>query len=222
MSKFIVIDWLDGAWKNTQTHLLREKLEKEWKSVFILDYPRYSMRSSFGVTKYLKWEYEHTPNPYQASLLYSIDRLDDFLENKNVFNDYDYILANRYTSSNLIHQFARIWRENQKLDIQTITWVFYEFKNFLYDLEHERLELPVPDKIIILDVTLETSLKNIDTRWNEKDNHENSEHLKFAKKTIDLIFSLWSHFTRIDCEDKNGILRSKEDISNDLYKIVSK
>jgi dTMP kinase len=52
---FIVIDWIDGSGKATQVKLLKEKLEALWKSVKLLDYPRYGEKSAFAVEKYLNW-----------------------------------------------------------------------------------------------------------------------------------------------------------------------
>lgn len=227
MPKFIVIDWLDWAWKNTQTLLLKEKLESEGKKVLLLDYPRYSEPSGFWVAKYLRGGYKTKLSPEQASVLYTIDRLDDYLTIKDSWDTYDYVLANRYTSSNLIHQFARIWREIdeswKEIDEKELQSYFFWFKEFLYNLEHRDLELPMPDKIIVLDVSLETSLSNITGRWNEKDTHENQEHLKYAKKVVDLLFTVYPSslcYIRINCEDINWKLRTREEILKDLTSMI--
>jgi thymidylate kinase len=38
---FIVIDGLDGSGKGTQTKLVVAEIEKQGKTVLLLDYPRY-------------------------------------------------------------------------------------------------------------------------------------------------------------------------------------
>ena len=51
---FIVIDWLDGSGKGTQTKRVVAELEKGGKKVLLLDYPRYGENSAYFVEKYLK------------------------------------------------------------------------------------------------------------------------------------------------------------------------
>jgi len=185
--KFIVIEGIDWSWKTTQVNELKKFYEASWKKVLVLDYPRYDEPITIGVKRYLNWEYWDINNVsiYQASILYAMDRLDNYLKNlKSIWNDYDVILGNRYTTSNLIHQWWKlleILNSRWYLEDEEITnWTMFEFKNWLEDLEYRDLSLPIPTKVIFLDVAENISLKNIEERWNKKDLHETKDHLQWA------------------------------------------
>ncbi len=206
---FIVIDWIDSVWKNTQVRLLEKKLKDLWKKVLILDYPRYEKTSSFAVKKYLSWKYGNNISAKQASIFYAIDRFDD-LYNLNI-KYYDYIIANRYTSSNMIHQWWKI-KDKDKRNI---------FYKWLEDLEYNIFWLPKPDKIIYLNMTLDNSLKLLKKRWNKKDIHEKDiKHLKNAYKIwLDLVKR--NGWIKIECEEKNK-LRNIEDINKEIFEKLIK
>ena len=61
MSKFIVIDGLDGSGKGTQSAILAEALKKEGKKVLQIEFPLYSSDSSLFVRKYLGGELGSRP-----------------------------------------------------------------------------------------------------------------------------------------------------------------
>lgn len=60
------------------------------------------------------------------------------------------MLLDRYTTSNAVHQGAKLGEGEQPA-----------FFDWLYDLEYVKLGLPRPDLVIYLDVDLETSLARV-------------------------------------------------------------
>lgn len=218
---FIVIDWIDWSWKWTQIELVKKYLENIWKTVKLLDYPRYWCESSFMVKKYLNWEYWKEISPKLSSIFFAIDRYDSFFDNKfKDFKNYDYIISNRYVSSNMIHQAWKI-----KSDIET-----NEFLNWLYDLEFNIFGIPKPDKVIFLNVTPEVSqkliLKKSDREylknWNKMDLHESDlNHLKNAREKAMKIVNIYNDWVKIDCIKDWNILPINE-ITNKILTEIFK
>ncbi len=205
---FIVIDWIDWSWKETQVKLLEKKLISIWKKVLILNYPRYNNESSFFIRKYLNGEYS-TLSAKQESILFAIDRFDDYQNYKNDIWDYDYIITNRYVSSSMFHGWCDI--EDKKERIKYIDW--------LEDLEYNIFNIPKPDKIFFLDLSLEKNLELIEKRWKKKDiNESNKNHLEKASNLAkDLAKN--KKWINVECE-KKGILRSRENINEEILKKI--
>ncbi len=151
---FIVIDWLDGSGKGTQTKLIVAELEKVWKKVLLLDYPRYGNTAAYFVEKYLNGDYGANISAKRASLFYALDRFDDLHDSKDTFSDYDYIISNRYVSASMIHQAGKIKDDTKRI----------EFLDWLSELEYEILWIPKPDKVLFLDVPPEVSQRMVETK----------------------------------------------------------
>lgn len=195
---FIVLDWIDWSWKWTQVQLVKKELEKAGKTVKVYDFPRYEEESSFFVKKYLnKWYWEDV-SAEVSSYFYALDRYDASFDLKKDLGKYDFVLTNRYVSSSMIHQSAKL--DSTKEIIDYVKW--------LENLEFWTMQIPVPDKVLILDVWYENSLKFIEKKedrdyikwWKNKDLHEEKED--FLKKSHDvtlLLPDLLDNFELIRC-----------------------
>jgi len=82
-------------------------------------------------------------------MFYAIDRFDDSFNLRNDFNEYDFIISNRYVSASMIHQAGKIADKNER----------EEFLNWLDDLEYNIFNIPRPDLTIFLNVSPEMSKK---------------------------------------------------------------
>lgn len=151
---FIVIDWLDGSGKGTQTKLIVAELEKVWKKVLLLDYPRYGNTAAYFVEKYLNGDYGANISAKRASLFYALDRYDDLYDAENTFSNYDYIISNRYVSASMIHQAGKIKDDTKRI----------EFLDWLSELEYKILWIPKPDKVLFLDVPPEVSQRMVEAK----------------------------------------------------------
>lgn len=225
---FLVIEGIDWSWKTTQVKELKEYFEKKWKKVLLLDYPRYNDESCITVKRYLHWEYWDIDSVsiYQSSMFYAMDRLDNYLKNlKNFWNQYDIVLANRYTTSNLIHQGSKLLKnldEKWYLEDEIITKnSMFEFKEWLENLEYRDLGIPQPNKVIFLNVPEEISLKNVITRGNTKDLHENIEHLKWAYKSALFYVENIPTWNKINCVNEKWEMKSISEITNSILKELS-
>ncbi len=218
--KLIVIEGVDSSGKETQTKRLVEKLEKENIPVKMISFPDYESDSSALVKMYLGGEFGGTPEAvgaYAASLFYAVDRYASY--NRSWKKDLESgitIVCDRYVTSNMIHQAAKIESESEK----------EEFLTWLCDLEYKKLDLPEPDVVFFLDMPPEMSAKLMEERRNkitggeQKDIHEtNREYLKKSYKNAKFIADKFG-FTLIECV-QNDCLRSIENIGEEILETVN-
>ena len=137
MGKIIVIEGLDGSGKATQTARLYEKLSAQGKRVRKLEFPDYDSPASALVKMYLGGEFGSKPedvNAYAASAFYAVDRAASYLKSwKQDYQDDVIFLCDRYATSNIIYQMAKV--PPQERDA-FIAWQ--------EDFEYDRLGLPRP------------------------------------------------------------------------------
>jgi dTMP kinase len=146
MAKFIAIDGLDGSGKETQSKKLAKYLKEKGKKVRLLSFPTYDGKGSAFVDMYLKGELGKNPedtNAYASSVFFAMDRYYSFRTDwsKDYADDDTYIIANRYTSANAVHQLSKLPREE-----------WDAFLSWLYDYEHVKLGLPVTDLTVYLEM----------------------------------------------------------------------
>jgi len=216
--KLIIIEAGDGSGKATQTEKLYQRLLIENYKVKKIEFPNYSSQSSALVKMYLNGEFGTDPatiSPYIASTFYAVDRYASFkTEWEEFYLSGGIIVADRYTTSNMVHQAAKIGSESEK-DI---------FLDWLYDFEFNIFGLPVPDCTIFLDMPPDISLSLIITRACksidvQQDIHEADEgYLVQSYNNANQIAAKYK-WLRVMCT-RNGHLRSIEDIHEEVYKLV--
>ena len=166
--KLIVIDGLDGSGKQTQTQLLYDRLTSQGTPVRSVSFPDYKEPSSALVKMYLAGELGQAEevSAYAASSFYAVDRYASY--NKFWKNDYlsGYtLIADRYATSNIIHQMSKLPKEQWK-----------DFLCWMEDFEYSKLALPRPDRVIYLDMNPEVSRELLSRRYHgdekKKDIHE--------------------------------------------------
>ena len=219
MGILIAIDGVDASGKETQSQLLKERLEKENIPVRLVSFPAYDKPSSVLVKEYLNGDYGTNPedvNAYAASMLFAADRFSTF--RKDWKKDYDagfVIIADRYVTSNLIHQAGKI---NDKSDKK-------RFLDWATDLEYSKLGLPKPDITVFLDMPVKYGKILMEGRKNkingkdEKDIHEKSlDYLTKSYNNAKEISAICG-WDEISCV-KGGKILSAEDIHEAVYEKV--
>ncbi len=215
IGRLIVIEGVDASGKETQTKLLCEHLEKIGERVKRITFPDYESPSSALVKMYLGGEFGQNPsdvNPYAASLFYAVDRYASFEKDWGSLLKEGYtVVADRYVTSNVIYQTAKIDGEDEKR----------EFLRWLEDIEYNKLGLPRPDKVLFLNMEPEAAArlmaerKNKITDGSEKDIHEkNASYLRTAYDNA-CFAAHESNWLEIKCS-VNGIPRSIEEIHKDI------
>ena len=215
MQKLIVIEGLDGSGKATQASLITASLKEKGANVRQVSFPDYKSDSSALVKMYLAGEFGDKPgdvNAYAASAFYAVDRYASFKKDWEEDWKSGVIIADRYTTSNAIHQCS-------KLDM--VHWD--AFLDWLFDFEYSLLGIPAPDLVIYLRVDPEVSQQLLAKRYEghmeKEDIHEKDrEYLAACQKAADYCEQRLG-WKVVDC-CKDGRMRSIEDIQTDIEAIV--
>ena len=217
MGKVIVIEGVsDGVGKTTQVKELYKKLVDLGKEVIYHHFPSYGSVGASLVEAYLKGDLgkREEIGPYAISSFYAVDRFYTYHnELKDAIEDGKIVLLDRYTTSNLIYQGSLFEREKKD-----------EFLDYITDYEYNRLGLKRPDLVIFL--KLDKDFANILRKNRDNDGIDgdiNEKDAVFLDKVYDnsLYVADKYNFKVIECS-KDGVLRSIDDISREVYSIVTK
>lgn len=221
MGKLFVIDGTDGCGKQTQLETLKKRLDAENIEYRAVSFPNYDNPSSSLVKMYLGGEFgteAKQVSPYIASTFYAADRYATF---KRYYEDYynngGIILADRYTTANMIHQAGQIKDKEERK----------KFLDWLWDFEFNLYGLPQPTQVFFLNMPQEYSAKLMKNRAN-KITHEakkdilekDQEHLKQAYNAACELSKEYNWF-EINCVKDNQI-RTIEDINDEIFTEVCK
>lgn len=218
--KLIVLEAGDGSGKATQTNKLYERLLKEGYKVLKIEYPNYKSNSSALIKMYLNGEFGQNPediNAYAASTFYAVDRYASFKKEwEQFYKEGGIVLADRYTTSNMVHQASKINDISEK----------EKFLDWLWELEFKLMGLPVPDKVLFLDMPPEYSFKLMMERKNkftgskEKDIHErNNSYLIQSYNNACYIADKYN-WDKIKCVENESI-KTIGEIHENIYKSLA-
>lgn len=222
MGKLIVIDGVDSSGKETHTKMLTEKLINAGYKVKKISFPDYDSPSSELVKMYLSGKFGDKPddvNAYAASSFFAADRFASFRTDwKKDYEDNDtIIIADRYVSSNMIHQASKIDNTEEK----------NKFLEWLFELEFKLYEIPTPDLTIFLDMPVKFARELMAKRENKFDNsqnkdiHErNSDYLE--KSYFNACFIAEKFMWKRICCTKNNMIRTLDEINEEVYNEVIK
>ena len=221
MGKLFVIDGTDGSGKQTQFELLKKHLTEDGIEYRTVSFPNYDSPSSSLVKMYLSGEFGENAkdvSPYIASTFYAADRYATFKkELKEYYENGGIILADRYTTANMVHQAGKIIDETER----------EKFLNWLFDLEFNIYGLPVPTEVFFLNMPpkkVEELIKNRENKFthnDKKDIHErDSKHLEESYNAACSLVGKYS-WNEIKCV-RNEEIRTREDIHSEIYDIVYK
>ena len=216
MGKLIVLEGIDGSGKSTQFELLCDRLLREGRDFMRVAFPRYDNPSSALIKMYLGGEFGDNPstvNPYAASSFFAVDRYASFLQDwQEYYESGGLIVTDRYTTSNAIHQGAKM-PEEQRL----------RFFKWLYDYEFTLMGMPQPDLVIYMDIDAERAKQRISRRDTKTstvaDIHEaNFEYLKQCAKSGGYAAGFYGWQT-VKCVE-NGIESSEVNLHDAVYDII--
>lgn len=216
MGKLIVFEGTDGSGKSTQFELLAKRLEAEQIGFQRLRFPQYEEPSSALIRMYLGGAFGDDPeavNAYAASTFYAVDRYASY---QRVWKDYyqggGFVVSDRYTTSNAVHQGSKV-PEGERA----------EFFRWLYDLEYDRMGLPRPDLVVLLDMPVELSeqlmRKREQSTGTHADIHERDEDYLKKCRDVALHAAKYYGWRTVSCA-KDGVIRGVEDIHGEVYAIV--
>lgn len=221
MGKLFVIDGTDGSGKQTQLGELKNRLDKEKIDYRVVSFPNYESKTSTLVKMYLSGEFGTNSkeiSPYIASTFYAADRYATYqTELKEYYENDGLILADRYTTSNMIHQAGKI-KDKEERD---------KFLKWLWDFEFNLYKLPIPTEVFFLNMPVEKSLELIANRDNKfthnskKDIHESDKnHLIDAYSAACDVAKDYNWY-EVKCV-KDDKIRTIEDIHEEIYNEIKK
>lgn len=218
MYKLVVIEGVDASGKQTQTEKLYNRIVSDGTSVEKIEFPNYASETSSLVKMYLGGDFgtnAKAVNPYMASAFFAVDRVGSI---KSVWKEKiagaDVVIADRYVTSNMIHQASKIDKEEDKIN----------FLDWVYDFEYNKLDLPKPDLVIFLDMPVKYAKQLMENRRNKindseiKDIHEaDTDHLT---KSYDNAVSVADKYGwhKISCV-KDGNIKTIDDIAEEIYMV---
>ena len=221
MGKLFVIDGTDGSGKQTQLGELKKRLDKEKVDYRVVSFPNYDSKTSTLVKMYLSGDFGTNSkeiSPYIASTFYAADRYATYqTELKDYYENGGLILADRYTTSNMIHQAGKIHDKDER----------DKFLKWLWDFEFNLYKLPIPTEVFFLNMPVEKSLELIANRENKfthsskKDIHESDKnHLIDAYSAACDVAKDYNWY-EVKCV-KDDKIRTIEDIHEEIYNEIKK
>lgn len=217
--KVIVIEACDASGKATQTKKLFERLVEEEYNVRKVEFPNYESKSSALVKMYLNGEFGGSPedvNPYVASTFYAVDRFASYKKEwEKFYKEGGIIIADRYTTANMVHQASKIEDQDEK----------EKFLDWLWDFEFVKFGLPVPNCVIFLDMPPKFSQKLMEERKNkftggqQKDIHEKDSKYLTESYINSCGVAKKYNWKKINCV-KEDIIKSIDEIQKEIYDFV--
>lgn len=215
--RLIVFEGTDGSGKSTQFSRLCSRLDCMGRTYQKLVFPQYDQPSSALIRMYLGGEFGSHPsdvNPYAASSFYAVDRYASF--QKVWGTDYEsggLILTDRYTTSNAVHQAVKCSPQDRG-----------DFLRWLDDFEHNKMGLPRPDLVLYLDMPTEQAVRLLRSReantHTKADIHELDTSYLSACRECALQAAGLLGWHVISCVNTQGILRSIEDIHQEIWSLA--
>ncbi len=214
----IAIEGIDAAGKGTQTRLLKERAEKMGLKVGMLSFPRYHQTTfAIQIAQYLNGgfgELDDIPAQFPA-LLYAGDRFESLSLINTLLSSTDLLIIDRYVSSNLAYQAAKVPPSEQEAFIE-----------WLAKIEYDIYKLPEANMTLYLDLPVEAAArllykKKARSYTNEKaDLHEkNRDYLSKCHGVYKYLAarSFRSQWVTIDCSHPTQDIRDLEDIHEAIW-----
>lgn len=218
----MVLDGNDGSGKATQAKLLIERMEAEGRNASKVDFPAYS-RNVFGALIGECLAGRHGDfvmlDPKIASSLYALDRFESSKEIKEMLVRGTTVIADRFTSSNQIHQGGKIADERERV----------AFLEWLDHMEHTVLGIPRPDLVVYLRVPVAVSLTLLSEKRAVKNSmlgegvkdtvEEDRQYLEQSSETASWLLGHQKNWQVVECMEGER-LRTPEEIHADVWKVV--
>lgn len=216
MGKLIVFEGIDGSGKSTQFKMMCRRLESEGRDFRHVVFPRYDEPSSALIKMYLSGDFGKDPdavNAYAASSFYAVDRFASFVMDwRSYYESGGLILTDRYTTSNALHQGAKMASDDRK-----------KFFEWLYDHEFDRFGLPQPDMVLFMSIDASLAASRLRSRETETgtdaDIHESDlTYLSACAQSGNEAAAQYG-WSVINCARK-GLSRSEDDIHQEVYNML--
>lgn len=211
--RLIVFEGTDGSGKSTQFALAKQALEAAGRDFCTWVYPQYQEESSALIRMYLGGKFGTHPsdvNAYAASTFFAVDRYAGYKQYwGRYYQQGGLMVLDRYTTSNAVHQSAKLSREEREA-----------FFRWLADFEYGALGLPEPDLVLWLDMPTPLAVANLRRReqatHTRADIHEVDTAYLAACRDAAAQAAGFFGWRRVSCVTPEGALRSVQDIHQEI------
>lgn len=216
-AKILVFEGGDAAGKKTQATLLAKRLTEEGKRVAMLSIPQYETTKIGGLLRECV-DGKHGDfvalDPYIAATVFAAERVESLPHIQELCAENDFVLLDRYTSSNILHQGAKIADKSAR----------HKMMRWIHELEHQSLKLPEPDSIFALAMPAHARqalvvARSLETGVPIDSTDQHTEHQVLVDTTITELPLFYPQTKIIECME-GAELRNAEDIGNEVYKNV--
>lgn len=201
---FIVFEWLDWSWKDTQlekTVSFLRKLNKNLQ-IWITKEPTANTESGRKILEKLATTWFSSGK--EALELFAKDREEQTEIRKQILK-HSVILSSRFDYSTFAYQWAQ--------------WVTFEEVFEAHNYE----KILIPDLTFIFDVNTETIKKRLEKRWSEKEFFEDLEFLKKVREKYLEAYEILKKTRNIVLIDGNGTIdKVFENVKIELLKYFKK
>lgn len=220
MGKIIVIEGTDCSGKETQSKLLKSYLEQNGIKVATFSYPQYNTPTGKIIGGPLLGKPSICPSWFDnyvevdskvASLYFAADRRASLPVLKDLINNNEIVIIDRYIYSNMGHQGSKIEDKEERLKMY----------KFLETLEFDLLELPRPDLVIFLYLPYSYGEEIKKNRAEKLDEAEKSQTHQIKSERTYLELTELYGFEKIDCF-KNGTVKTREEINKEVISHIKK
>ena len=232
MSNIILVEGTDGSGKETQSKLLESRLNLAHIPAERINIPAYDTPTGkivgqcylgkdlgLGENATMMFGESYSVDPKLACGFYALDRYAAIPEIERMVGEGKIPILDRWAESNMGHQGGKI--DNLEERAEMFEWVRH--------LEYDVFGLPKPTIKLFFympsAVSLELSGDRSDKTGKKLDGHEsNPGHIKRAEESYLHMLDLYPEgWHRIECAPDGTIdsLRTPEDISDEVYSIVS-
>jgi len=216
LGKLVVFEGIDGSGKSTQFDLLCDRYAKEGAQFKRIRFPRYGEPSSALLKMYLDGAFGDDPdavNAYAASAFYAVDRVASFiLDWRAYYEDGGLVLTDRYTTSNSIHQGAKMQPGQRE-----------RFFDWLYEFEFAYMGLPAPYMVVYLDIGAEQAARRLQRRQDETgtDGDIHEKDVTYLEQCALTGSQAAAHYgwKKVRCFD-GGHERGADEIHREIYTIL--
>jgi dTMP kinase len=170
----VAVEGIDGSGKGTQSARLVEALQAQGLTAALVSFPRYQ-ETRFGhqIGKFLNGAFGelHQVHPTLVSLLFAGDRFESRTHLLDLCATHDVVVCDRYVSSNMAHQGAKVSVSERG-----------ELRDWIEFLEYGQHQMPRADQTFWLDVPVSVAQAWI-ARKNQRSYTDRTADLQEAMRT---------------------------------------
>ena len=219
MAVLIAIEGIDGSGKGTQASRLHDRCQAEGICSSLIGFPRYD-QTLFGksIGDFLNGRFGALDevHPFLASLLYAGDRFESRDHILEMIKANQIVIFDRYISSNIAHQGAKLSGDERA-----------EFIQWIEQIEYDLYKMPRLDLTVLLDLPADHAQKLVAEKqarsYTDKvaDLQEaDQSYLANVRQVYQQLADQNQHWQKIESLQE-GQLRSIEEIGNEIWSHVS-